>query len=177
MRPLGAGQGDGPGADLGGELPLDLACAVPEPHRKACDALPVDDAVPDKPHGPAHGVRAHVPLGRAGHGVRTAPSAGPEPGALGGGRGRVEADVLPFRRHRRAARPAVDPGGEHRRVEPAVEPGVLRLDGPYAALEFFLHAYESAVPHSALLAKKRHHVTLDLHVANPLTAATAYDRR
>src|SRR5690606_6117747 len=82
---LRAGEGDGSGADLGGELALHLPGAVAEPCGEPGDALAVDDTVGDQPHGTADHVGPHVPLGGAGHGVRPAAPAGPEPGLLGGG--------------------------------------------------------------------------------------------
>src|SRR6201996_9571964 len=39
-----------------------------------------------------------------------------------------------------AAWPAIDPGGPNGSDEPAVEPGVLGLDGSIAAVEVFAHA-------------------------------------
>jgi hypothetical protein len=93
---LRAGQRDGPGAELGGELPLHLAGAVAEACGEAADALTVDDTVLDQPHGAAHDVRTHVPLRGTGNGVRTAPPAGPESGALRGGGRRVEPHVVPL---------------------------------------------------------------------------------
>ncbi|UTI00565.1 hypothetical protein SRIMHP_41165 (plasmid) [Streptomyces rimosus subsp. rimosus] len=124
VRAPGPRQGHGPGAQLGRELPLHLPRAVPQPPREAADALPVDHAVVDEPHGAADQVGPDVPLRRARHGVRTAAAAGPEPGALRGRGGRVEPYVRTLRGDRRATRAAVDPGGHDGEEELAVEPGV-----------------------------------------------------
>ena len=110
LGPLGAGQGDRAGADLGDELAVQWRSLYPSRPGETADALAVDDAVGDEAHRPAHDIGAHVPLGRTGRGVGPAALAGPEPGELGGGRGRVEADVGPLRRDGRTARPAVDAG-------------------------------------------------------------------
>ncbi len=96
MGALGAGEGDGSGAQFGGELALDLPGAVAEASGEAGDALAVDDAVPDHAHGAPDDVGPRVPLGGAGHGVRAAAAAGPEAVALGGGGRREEGDVPPL---------------------------------------------------------------------------------
>ena len=57
----------------------------------------------------------------------------------------------------RAARPAVDPGGQHGGEEPPVEPGVLGLDGPVAALEVLVHAHDARTSRPPRLAETRHH--------------------
>lgn len=124
MGALGPGEGHGPGAEFRGELPLDLPGAVAEPRGEPGDALAVHDAVGDEPHGPADDVRADVPLRGARHGVRPAPPAGPEAGALRGGGRREEAHVVPFRCHGRAAGAAVDAGGPDGEEEHSVEPAV-----------------------------------------------------
>ncbi|CAM5247048.1 hypothetical protein SCALM49S_03143 [Streptomyces californicus] len=62
---LGAGERDGPGAQLSVELALDLPGAVAQPPGESGDALAVHDAVADEPHRPADDVRADVPLGGA----------------------------------------------------------------------------------------------------------------
>ncbi|SCG08915.1 hypothetical protein GA0115255_124692 [Streptomyces sp. Ncost-T6T-2b] len=81
MGALGAGERDGARAQFGGELALDLPGAVAEPPGEPGYAFAVDHTVADQPHGPAHDVRADVPLGGAGHGVRAAAAAGPEAAA------------------------------------------------------------------------------------------------
>jgi hypothetical protein len=75
---LGPGQRLRSGADLDGELPVQLAFAVAEPGGQAGHALPVDQPVGDQAHRPADHVGARVPLQRPGGGVGTAPLAGPE---------------------------------------------------------------------------------------------------
>jgi hypothetical protein len=139
LRPLRAGQRERPGAELGGEEPVDLARAVAEPRREALDAALVDDAVRDQAHGAGDDVGADVPFRRAGAGVRAAALAGAEAGPLRGGRRRVEPHVLGLRRHDGAARPAVDAGGQDGGEEPAVEPGVLGLHRADAAFRVLVH--------------------------------------
>ena len=121
LRALGAGEREGAHADAPDQLSVDVALGVAKPASQAADALPIDDAVGDQSHRPADEVGTTVPLGRAGAGVRPTALAGPEPGCLSRGGGRVEADVLAFRSARRAARAAVDPGGADTAEEPAVE--------------------------------------------------------
>lgn len=136
---LGAGQGEGARAQFGEELAFDLAGGPAEAAGEPGDAFPVDDPVLDEPYGAGDGVRADVPLGRTGAGVGPAPLAGPEAGPLAGRGAGVELHVLGLGRDDRAAGPAVDPGGADGGEEHAVEAGVLRLDGPYAALGVGVH--------------------------------------
>ena len=124
MGPLRPGQRDRSRAHLGVELPLHLPGAVAQARGEPGHALAVHDTVTDQPHRTADRVGAGVPLGRAGHRVGAAAAAGPEPGALRGGRGREEAHVLPLGCGRRATGAAVDPGRGHGEEELAVEPGV-----------------------------------------------------
>jgi hypothetical protein len=60
--------------------------------------------------------------------------------SLRGRGGGIEPHVARERGSDRTARSAVDLGGEHGGDEPAVEAGVLGLDGPVAAVEIFVHA-------------------------------------
>lgn len=136
---LGPGQGERTGPELGVQLPLDLAGRVAQPGGQARHALAVHHAVLDQPHRARDGVGAGVPLGRTGTCVGPAPLAGPEPGLLAGGGAGQEGHVLDLRRHGGAAGAAVDPGGQDGGEEPAVEAGVLRLHGPYAALGVGVH--------------------------------------
>ena len=78
----------------------------------------------DQPAGLRH--RGGLPLGERGLG-RPAALAGAEAGLLGGGRARVERDVLAPRQPRAARGPAIDPGGAHRIVERAVRRAVAAL--------------------------------------------------
>jgi hypothetical protein len=139
LGPLGPGQGQGAGAELGRQCPLDLPAAVVELSGQTGHTLPVHEPVGDQPHGPGHQVGALIPLGRARGGVGAAPLAGPEAALLRGGRARVEAHVLGLGRHHGATRTAVDPGGDDGREEPPVEAGILRLHGPYASLDVGVH--------------------------------------
>ena len=91
LRALGAGQRERPGADLGDQRAVHLPLGVAEPPRQAGHAVAIDDAVADQAQRPADEIAAHVPLRRAGRGVRTAPLAGAVAGALRRGRARVEA--------------------------------------------------------------------------------------
>ena len=63
LAALGPGQGQRPGAHLGGDEAVELAGAVAEAAGQTLDALAVDDAVTDEAHGPRHDVGSHVPLG------------------------------------------------------------------------------------------------------------------
>ena len=135
MRPLGAGEREPAGADLREQAPMDLALGVAQVAGQARDALSLNDTVGDEAHRPADQVAPDVPLGRAGRGAGYAPLARPEPFGLRGGRGRVEADVLPPRGDRGAARAAVDTRGRDRHVERPVEPLVPAGDRPVAMLE------------------------------------------
>ena len=130
-------------ADLGLQQPLELAGGVADAGGQPGDALAVDGAVGDQPHRPGHDVAAHVPLRGTGRGVGPAALAGPEAGPLGGRRGRIEPHVAGERRPDRAAGPAVDLRRQHGGDEPAVEPGVLGLDGPVAAVEIVVHAIDN----------------------------------
>ena len=49
-------------ADLGLQQPFELSGRVADPRRQPGDALAVDRAVGDQPHGPGDHVAAHVPL-------------------------------------------------------------------------------------------------------------------
>ncbi len=124
VRPLGPGQRDRTGADLGRELPLDLAGAVAEPCGETGHALAVHHTVADQAHGATDDIGPYVPGRGARNRVRAATAAGPETRTLRGGGRRVEPHVAPLRRHRGAARPAVDPRGPHGEEELPVEPGV-----------------------------------------------------
>jgi hypothetical protein len=124
----------GPAPHLGDKLAVQVAFAVSEALGQTADTVTVDDAVGDEAHGATDDIGPQVPLGRAWRGVRAAALAGPETGELGGGRGRVEADVGPLGGDGRATRPA-DPGRRHAREEPPVEAGVLGPNRPVATLE------------------------------------------
>ena len=139
LRALRPGQRQRPCADLGPELALELAHAVPEPARQPGDPFTVDHAVGDAAHGAGHEIGARVPFRRAGAGVGTAPFAGAEAGFLRGCGSGKEPYVLGLGQHRGAARPAVDAGGGDRGDEPPVEAGVLALEGPVAAVEVVDH--------------------------------------
>jgi len=71
------------------------------------------------------------------------------------GRG-IEADVLRFGRHRRAAGPAIDACRGDSREEPAVKPRILGAHGPVAALEILDHADQRATQKAIGLAELRH---------------------
>jgi hypothetical protein len=150
LRALRPGQRQRTGAQFGGEHPVQVALGVAELAGQAGHAVPVHHAVADQAHRPAHHIGPDVPFGRSRRGVRPAPAAGPEPATLGGGRAGIEGDVLRFRRAGRAGRPAVDTGGPHSRVEPAVEPLVTAVHRPVAPLEIQLHAVESAPSGTAI---------------------------
>ena len=144
LAALGPGQGERAGAHLGGDEAVELAGAVAEPAGQALDALAVDDAVADQPHGAGHDVGPDVPLGRARRGVGPAAQAGPEAGLLGGRRGGVEAHVLALGRAGRAAGAAVDPGRGDGAEELAVEAGVLALRRLVAAVRVLDHGCQRA---------------------------------
>src|SRR5690606_39751663 len=98
-------------------------------------ALALHHTVGEQPHGAARKVGPHVPLRRPRYGVRQAPATGAVARSLSGRRGGVEANVLRFRRHRRARRPAVDAGGRHRGDDLSVEPRIACRYGPVADVE------------------------------------------
>src|SRR5260221_10165107 len=85
----------------------------------------VAHVVRDEPPRPGDQVGPLVPLWRSGTRVGPASLAGPEAGLLRGRGTGEEPHVLRLGRYHRAARPAVDPRGQHGREEPAVEPRVL----------------------------------------------------
>ena len=132
LRAVRAGERERPGAELGGEHAGEVPGGVAESRGEAGHALALDDAVGDEPHGPRGEVVAQVPLGGAGHGVGQAALAGPQPGLVRGGGREVEAHVRGLRRHRGAARAAVDAGRVHARDELPVEPRVARAHGTVA---------------------------------------------
>ena len=139
LRALRAGQGKRAGTGLGLQQPLKLSCGVAESGGKPGDTFAVDDAVGDQPHGPGDEVAADVPLGRTRRRVRAAAFTRPEAGTLGGRRSRIKPDIAGERWPDRTAGAAIYPGGQHRGDEPAVEPSVLGLHGPIAAVEVFMH--------------------------------------
>ena len=63
MGALGAGDGEGPGAELVGHHAVEVALAVAEAAGETGHALAVDDAVADEAHGAGHDVTADVPRG------------------------------------------------------------------------------------------------------------------
>jgi len=63
---LGPGQRQRPRTHAGHQQALDLARTVPEPASQARDALSVDHAVSDEPHGPAYHVGSRVHSGDPG---------------------------------------------------------------------------------------------------------------
>ena len=133
LGPLGPGQGQGAGAELGHQQAVELPLAVAEAGGHAPDPFAVHRPVGDVAHGPGHHVGPAVPLRRPRAGVGAAAQARPKPGPLGGGGGGVEADVPALGGHGRAARPAVDAGRGHGGEEPPVEAGVARLTRPGSA--------------------------------------------
>ena len=62
LAALGPGQGQWPGAHFGGEETVELAGAVAEPAGQTFDAVAVDDAVANEPHGAGDDVGPDVPL-------------------------------------------------------------------------------------------------------------------
>jgi hypothetical protein len=165
LRALRPGEGERTCAELGKKLPLDLPSAVPQPGGEAGNSVARDDPVGDEPHRPVDQVSALIPLRGARADVRPAAFARPESGLLRRRRrARVKAHVDDLGRHRRTAGPTVDPGGEHRGVEPAVEPGVLGLDGSDTALEVFMHQPSIVAATGAGRAKIRHHPAFTLRL-------------
>jgi len=152
-----AADGDGQVPQIGqGQLAADVLGPGPQghdrvparqPHRAPVAAVP---PFLDARHGGRREVAEQAvgdqrlaeqqPQGRrAGAGVGPAPLAGPEPGQLRLGGTGVKHHVLRLGGHHRAARPAIDPRDGHRRVEPAVKPGVLGLNRPHAPVSVFVH--------------------------------------
>ena len=124
----------GPAPSSSTHQAVEVALAVVQVAGEAGDALAVDDAVGDEAHRPGDDVAAAVPLRRTRGGVGSAALARPVAVLVGGGRRGEELDVLALRRHRRAARAAVDARRAHGGEEAAVEAGVLALDGAVALL-------------------------------------------
>ena len=135
LRALRAGQRERAGAQLGGELAREVALAVGQPAREAVDAFAVDDPIGNQPHRARREIAAAIPLRRAGRGVRMAAQAGAKAGALGGGRGRVEAHVTALGHDRGAARATVDPGGGDGHEEAPVEAVVAAAEHAVARVE------------------------------------------
>ena len=139
---------------------------VADARRQPGHTLAVNGAVGDESHGPGHHVTPHVPFRRPRRGVGPTAFAGPESGLLCGRGRRIKPHVAGERRADRAAGPAIDLRGQHSRDEPAVEPGVLGLDGPIAAVEIFVHA-------STITRAHRHHWRkIDIVVGWAMTLAT-----
>ena len=134
------------GSHLGLQKAFELSGGVPELGCQPGDAVPVDGPVGDQPHGARDDVATNVPFRGPGGDVGPAALARAEAGALGRGGGGVEPDIAGERWADRTTGPAVDPGGEHRRDEPAVKPRVLGLDGAVTAVEVFVHAFHDYTP-------------------------------
>ena len=101
-------------------------CRAVTPRRSASSSTPfaIERAVADETQRPRHDARRARPRRRGRRGLGTAAKARPEPGRLRGRGGRVVADVLVFRRSRRADRPAIDAGARHGDEKLAVEPRI-----------------------------------------------------
>jgi hypothetical protein len=132
VRPVRPGQRERPGSQLGREHPVEMALGVAEPGGEPRDPVALDHTVGDQAHGPRGEVGTDVPVRRAGHGVGLAAAAGAVPALLRGARGGQELDVRSFRSHRRARRPAVDPGRAYCGDELPVEAGVASGDSAVA---------------------------------------------
>src|SRR6185312_15167274 len=89
-------------------------------------------------------------------GIGSAALAGSEASTLRGRCSRIKPHVAGERRPDRAAGPAIDLRGQHCGDEPAVESGVLGLDGPVAAVEVFVHASNNYTCPPTSLAENRH---------------------
>ncbi len=85
LRPLGPGNGQWSGSDLGRHKAVQLPDAVAEPVGEPFDTFTIDGAVAEEPHGPGHDVGPGVPLRRSGCGVRPAAEAGAKTRLLGRG--------------------------------------------------------------------------------------------
>ena len=118
---------------------LKLSGGVAEVSGEARDTLAVHGAVGDQPHGPRDEVVANVPFRRARRRVRTAALTRAKASALRGRRSWKELHVTGERWPDRTAGAAIYPGGPRGGDEPAVEPSVLGLHGPVAAVEVFMH--------------------------------------
>ncbi len=137
---LGPSQRQRTGTQLAGQQPIDLTLAVVQPRGKATDPLAIHEPIGDQPHRPSDHVNAYVPLRRPGRRIGAAPLARPVSVLLGGRCGHEELDVVALRGHCRAARPAVDAGGLHRRDEAAIEAAVATLRGAVALFVVEDHA-------------------------------------
>ena len=87
---------------------------------QSLNALAVDHAVPDEPHGPGHHVGPHVPFRRTRRRIGPAAQAGTKSSLMRRGRRSVKAHVLALGRARWTARAAVDA----RRLDTAKDPTV-----------------------------------------------------
>ena len=135
LGPAGPGEGQRAGAEFVAEDPVQLPGRIAQACGEPLDAVAVDDAVVDQPHGPAGNIRTDVPGRCARYSLRQAALARAVAGIVCRGGGLVEGDVLRLRRPRRARRPAVDARGPHRGIELPVEAGVPRIDGAVALPE------------------------------------------
>ena len=86
----------------------------------------VEESPLDETQRARDGRRRAAPRRRPGRRLRSTAQAGPEPRALGGGRGREEDDVARLGRLHRTGGPAIDPRGQHAGEEPPVEARVAR---------------------------------------------------
>ena len=120
-------------ADMCEEHPLQLPCAQPDPRRQCIGAAVLQRTVGDQGQRAAHRVFAHLRM-RFGRELGPTAQTGPVAGRSGCGGVRVEGDVFPLRRRRRAHRPAIDAGAAHGDEEQAVEAMVLRGHRPEADL-------------------------------------------
>ena len=135
LRPVRTAECQRSGAELGGEEPRQVPRGVAEPSREPGDALALDDTVGDEAHGAAGGVAPEIPLGRARRSFRQAALARAVARLVGGGARRIEGHVRRLGSAGRAARPAVDARGAHRRDELAVEARIARVDRAVALVE------------------------------------------
>ena len=130
------GDGDGRGAEVLLEQPAQLPAADAQPLGQRLDAglVLVQRALGDQRERAAHGIGRAAPEGKVGRDLGPAAQAGPEARLLRrGGRGEEPA-VLEFRRARRADRPAVDAGRGHAHEHPAIEAGIVALEGAVVGL-------------------------------------------
>ena len=136
----GLGHRDRRGAQVLAKQAPKLALAHPQSRGQPVDIGLVQRAGLDQAERPRDRVGGAAPGAEVRRGLRPAAQAWPKPRLLRRRRGRIEGDVFPLGRARRADRPAVDAGRAHADKEASVKAGVARLNGAVAGVVIEVHA-------------------------------------